>query len=274
MTPELARRGFEAAVNAGALQLDLACAWMAAEESPGVEPGDLVEQLDSIADQIRAGGHDSPGAARPGAEIEQVARLAIGFGALGFGGDADRYDDPSHSLLDRVLSTRRGMPILLASILLEVARRKQIPLLGVGFPGHFLVATATDPPVILDPYHGCRVVPRPMLEAQLHQIDGRPPDRARLEAALAPVGVRYILARINNNLKGSWLRRGQVPPALRAVERLLLVAPDLADEVRDRGLMRLHMGEREGGLADLARYLEMAPEAADRERIAGRLRQG
>jgi regulator of sirC expression with transglutaminase-like and TPR domain len=270
VSPDLARAGFAAAVAAPEIRLDVACAWIAAEENAALDPTAPLAELDTIAAGISV---PEPTADRP--DVERVARLCVGlFGDLGFTGDAEKYDDPENSLLDRVLARRRGMPILLAVVLLEVARRRGVPLVGIGFPGHFLVATATDPPVVLDPFGGGRVVSRATLEARLAQIDGATPSRSRLAEALAPVGPRYVLARVNNNLKGSWLRRGQIPSALRAVERLLLVAPDLVEELRDRGLMRLHLGEQDAGLADLARYLELWPDAPDRERIAGRIRQG
>lgn len=274
MSLERARAGFVDAIAAPEVRLDVACAWIAAEESAGVRPSEVVAALDALSARIPARlSADTGVEPRPGLEAERVARLAVGlFGDEGFAGDVERYDEPENSLLDRVLARRRGLPILLGVVLLEVARRQHVPLVGIGFPGHFLVATRSQPPVVLDPFHGGRVVPRVALEARLLQVDGVPPGRARMESALTPVGPRYILARINNNLKGSWLRRGQIPAALRAVERLLLVAPDLPEEIRDRGLMRLHLGDDQG-LLDLERYLEISPNAPDAERIAARVRR-
>ena len=64
------------------------------------------------------------------------------FEDLGFGGDAERYDDPRNSFLDVVLQRRRGLPILLATVMMEVGRRVGIGVVGVGMPLHFLVRDA------------------------------------------------------------------------------------------------------------------------------------
>ncbi len=265
MTPDRARAGYLAALAGDEPRLDVATAWIAAEENPDLEPDSVISDLDALAARI---------AVAEGPEAERVARIAIGlFSQEGFAGDAAHYDEPANSLIDQVLKRRRGMPILLAVVLLEVASRNRVHLHGIGFPGHFLVATHTDPPVVLDPFNGGRVLTRPVLVARIAQIDGCAPSPTRVAEATTPVGTRYILARINNNLKGSWLRRGRVVEALRAVERMLIVAPDLVEELRDRGLMRLHLGDP-GGIADLRGYLQACPGASDRERIAARIRQG
>ena len=75
--------------------------------------------------------------------------------ANGFHGDQARYDDPDNSMLDLVLTRRRGLPILLSVVYVEVARRAGVELAGVGLPGHFVVGHfGADPPVLLDPFAG------------------------------------------------------------------------------------------------------------------------
>jgi regulator of sirC expression with transglutaminase-like and TPR domain len=158
-------------------------------------------------------------------------------------------------------------------VYLEVARRCGIPAVGVGFPGHFLVNPGTEPPIWVDPFHGGRILSRAALEGRLTEIDRAAPSRDRVESALAPVSNRYLLARIENNLKGSRLRRGDVAGGLRATERLLVAAPELVEELRDRGLMRAHLGRIDAAVEDLRRYLVRRPDAPDRERIESRLRE-
>ena len=73
--------------------------------------------------------------------------------AHGFEGEVERYDDPDNSMLDLVLASRRGLPILLSVVYIEVARRAGIPLRGVGLPGHFVVGHfGADPPLLMDPF--------------------------------------------------------------------------------------------------------------------------
>jgi regulator of sirC expression with transglutaminase-like and TPR domain len=274
MTPEAARAEFEALFRTSEEPpLDRACALVAVEEGATATVEELLGTLDGFAAEVglpSVGIDDGVELAVPLAL--SVARLHhVLFEVHGFTGDPVEYDRPENSLLDHVLASGRGLPILLSVVYLEVARRCGIPAAGVGFPGHFLVNPGTDPPIWVDPFHRGRILPRPALEARLTEIDRAVPSRDRVEAALAPVGPRYLLARIENNLKGSRLRRGDVVGALRATERLLVAAPELVEELRDRGLMRAHLGRIDAAIEDLRRYLLRRPDAPDRERIETRL---
>ncbi|MBN2624562.1 MAG: transglutaminase family protein, partial [Acidimicrobiales bacterium] len=166
--------------------------------------------------------------ARPDLDVEhQVARLdalAAGcaaptleavtthlFDDLGFTGDTADYTNPRNSLLDVVLDRRQGIPITLAVVLIEVARRRGVALHGVGMPGHFVVRAVDDPDVFVDPFHrsvtdraGCR-----RLFARLH--GPRAPFEERF---LDPVGPRAVVARMLTNLQRSFVGRGDRAGAL------------------------------------------------------------
>jgi Transglutaminase-like superfamily len=117
-----------------------------------------------------------------------------------FAGDREDYDDPENSMLDAVLARRRGLPILLSVVYVEVARRAGIALVGVGLPGHFVVGHfGTEPPVLLDPFSGGAAV------------EGEFP-----RALVRPWGVHETAMRMLNNLVGSYQRRGDLGGALRA----------------------------------------------------------
>jgi len=126
-------------------------------------------------------------------------------------GDTDDYSNPRNSLLDVVLDLRLGIPISLSIVVLEVGRRLDIPLQGVGMPGHFLVRDAKDDDVFVDPFHrvqldraGCET-----LFAKLHGA------KARFEPRfLEPVGQRAIMARMLTNLQRSFVGRGDRAGAL------------------------------------------------------------
>lgn len=258
--------------------LDLALAWMAVEEGSARTVDAMLGDLDEIAAAVGLPLVDRP--ADDGVEVAAVPmNVAVArlhhtlFERFGFRGDDDDYDRPENSLLDQVLTRRRGLPILLSAVYLEVARRVGIRADGVGFPGHFLVSPRTEPRIWVDPFRQGRVLPRASLESRVAELDRSPPSRARMQAALAPVGSRYILARVENNLKGARLRRADVAGALRATDRLLALAPELIEELRDRGLMRAHLGDLEPAIADLELYLQRWAGAPDRARIEARIEQ-
>lgn len=142
--------------------------------------------------------------------------MAIACGQLlggehGFAGDRERYDDPDNSMLDIVLSRRRGLPILLSVVYVEVARRANIPLAGVGLPGHFVVGHfGSDPPVLIDPFGGGVALDAPALAP---------------ETSVRPWHAHEIAWRMLNNLVASYERRGDLGRAIRAAQmRLMLPA--------------------------------------------------
>jgi len=149
------------------------------------------------------------------------------FSVHGFTGDTDTYDDPNNSRLDVVLDRRRGLPILLSLILIEVARRTSLHLVGVGFPGHFLVTplSATEP-FFLDPFHGGQALSpdqlRARFEAQHPEVEITAERWAAWTKVVTP---RELFVRINHNLRASWLCRGNLSGTRRAVQRLRQLVP-------------------------------------------------
>jgi regulator of sirC expression with transglutaminase-like and TPR domain len=142
--------------------------------------------------------------------------LALACGRLlggthGFAGERKNYDHPDNSMLDLVLSRRRGLPILLSVVYVEVARRAGIPLAGVGLDSHFVVGHfGVQPPVLLDPFAG-----------------GTPVQARGAEAQARPWGAHEIAMRMLNNLVSAYQRRGDLGAGLRAATmRLALPADD------------------------------------------------
>ncbi len=127
----------------------------------------------------------------------------------GFAGDRTRYDHPDNSMLDIVLKRRRGLPILLSVIYIEVARRADISLVGVGLPGHFVVGHfGSEPPVLLDPFNGGTRIDAPVSES-----------------IVRPWHPHEIATRMLNNLVASYQLRGDLSLAIRAAQmRLMLPA--------------------------------------------------
>jgi regulator of sirC expression with transglutaminase-like and TPR domain len=145
---------------------------------------------------------DELAAGCPEATIDGLRRYL--FDDLGFGGDHDEYDHPDNSFLDVVLQRRRGLPILLASVMIEVGRRVGVPLVGIGMPMHFLVRAATDHDAFVDPFSG-EALDRHGVRRRFDALaQGRLPWTDR---NLAPTPARLIVVRMLTNLRASYDRR-------------------------------------------------------------------
>ena len=151
------------------------------------------------------------------------------FDGLGFGGHAGVYDDPHNSFIDVVLDRRRGLPILLATVMIEVGRRAGVPVVGVGMPMHFLVRSGVDPDAFVDPFSGDPLDRRGARQRFDAMTSGRLPWS---DGHLDPVRPRAIVARILANLRGSYERRRD-PLQVAQVARMRASLPELRAEAAD-----------------------------------------
>ena len=238
--------------------LDLAVALLAADEDPTTDPEAVLASLDSLA----SGLHIPEGAST----IEAVARVNTHvFSTLGFAGDSESYDDPANSLLHRVIKRKRGLPILLSTLYIELARRAGFHVDGIGYPGHFIVRPRdADPPFYLDPFNGGEVRRAEALARRLVRLIPEAAHDAEVRAQfMDPVGPRYILLRMTNNLRASFLRRADGEGVLRSVRRLLLLQPNVLAHTRDLGLVLLGLGHVAEGSDAVSKYLDANPDAPE-----------
>jgi regulator of sirC expression with transglutaminase-like and TPR domain len=188
------------------------------------------------------------------------------FDEEGFRGNRENYDDPRNSYLNEVLDRRTGIPITLAIVYLEVARRAGLKVTGVNFPGHFLVRAAgpvVGDELIIDPFHG---------GALLSELDCRQLLRKHVgdevaydESLLRPATRHDIVVRMLVNLKRLYVRMRSFPQA-RFVSSLLLAAdPSAISELRDRGLLAYHLEDFASALRDLEEFLRLSPNEAEAE---------
>jgi len=183
------------------------------------------------------------------------------FELEGFRGNQARYEDPNNSYLDLVISTRRGLPITLSVVYVEIARRLGLEAHGVGFPGHFLakvvgVDDRREREIIVDPFFGRTLTLADCAERlRAAAGDETPLDRRWLRPATAI----EIYVRMLNNLKLVYLRRGDGMAALGCFDRILVLAPEAALELRDRGLLLERLGCIMPALDDYTLFLELAP---------------
>jgi len=245
------------------IPLDVGAALIAAHEQPWVDPDDLVSRLDDLA----AGLH-LPKGCNP---IEQVARLNLHmFDTLGFSGAEEDYDAPTNSMLDRVIEQRKGLPIVVSLIYIELARRAGVVMDGVGVPGHFVVRPREcEDTFFVDPFGRGKIWrPEEMLVRLRTLTNSGEAPITDPTTYLEPTLPLEIVSRVSRNLKVSYLRRGDAVGALRAVDRLLALSPSQPEERRDRGLLLLELDRHDEARRDLHRYLEDHPGGEDWNMIA------
>jgi regulator of sirC expression with transglutaminase-like and TPR domain len=257
-----ARERFAAIAGLPDERIDLAEAalWIAAEEQPGLDPAPWLARLDAMAAGLlpRLEGVRDP--------LERMGRLA-GFLAdeIGLRGNAEDYYDPRNSLLNEVLARGLGIPITLAVVHMEVGRRVDVPLHGVGFPGHFLLRHSRHDQLLFDPFDRGRPLTEEDCRSRLDQLSGG--TLAFDPRLLKPSSPRQILVRMLNNLWRIYLHRGDFLRTLSALDRVLLLDADDVGARRDRGLLSLRWGDPTRGIEDLERYLALEPEAPDHAAI-------
>ena len=194
------------------------------------------------------------------------------FGRLGFQGNPDDYYDPCNSYLDRVVATRRGIPITLSVLTIAVARRRGIDLVGVGMPGHFLVRSVPDAGLFVDPFGNGQVLDIAGVRALFHSLHG--PDAAFSQTMLAPVGPRVVATRMLNNLVAIFSSRRDQHGRLGAL-RLRAAIPGASLEDRAEvaaGLAAVGEFSEAGRWLDALSFEAPEPVAAGYRRAADRLR--
>lgn len=241
---------------------------IAAEEYPDLDVTAWLGRLDQMARELNA---RLPEDRSADALIAALNRFL--FDTQGFSGNGADYYDPRNSYINEVLERRTGIPISLSIVYMELGRRIGLPLEGVSFPGHFLVACPVPGgTLVLDPYSRGISLGREDLERRLEQLYGAQVlERVDLADLLQPAAKRDILARLLRNLKSVYLRAGDLPRGLSAIERILAIDPDNASELRDRGLVFRKLECFRGALDDLQRYLALEPEAGDVDEIRARI---
>lgn len=245
---------------------------VAQDEYPGLDPQGVLAQVDALAERLKR---------RVPADAVALQKLRFlnryFFQDLGFAGNVNDYYDPRNSYLHEVLGMRRGIPITLALLYIELATQIGLNARGVSFPGHFLVKLRSGKgEVVIDPLTG-QSLSRGDLEERL-----MPYRRARgltgdfeipLGLFLQAAAPRDVIARLLRNLKEIHRSAEDGPRLLAVCERLVVLLPQAWDERRDRGLARAALGLDEDAAADLAAYLEHQPDADDAPVLRERLRR-
>jgi regulator of sirC expression with transglutaminase-like and TPR domain len=268
-----ARQGFYRAIAQPDEQINLAEAalYIAQEEYPDLEIEAYFNALDTMAAEVE---ERLPSERYPLRLIQSLNHYL--YDDLGFVGNTSDYYDPRNSFLNDVIERRTGIPITLSLVYMEIARRIDFPMVGVGMPGHFLIRPSIeDMEIYVDAYHGGETLFAEDCQNRLNQIYGQ---SVELQPAfLQPIGPRQFLARMLTNLKMIYLNRDQAQKSLAAIERILLLFPDASLELRDRGILHYHLGAWSEAYQDLKTYLAKVPDAEDAaaiQQLIDRIAQG
>ncbi|KAB2904402.1 MAG: tetratricopeptide repeat protein [Burkholderiaceae bacterium] len=247
-----------------------AAACLAHDEYPDLDVEQLLGDVDQLLARLRR---------RLAPDAPSLQRLRVlnqfFYGDLGFGSNVNNYYDPENSYLNAVLRTRRGIPISLAVLWLELAQGVGLHVRGIGFPGHFMVkALLPKGQVVLDPLTG-QSLSREELTERLEPYKRRSglvgdydvPLGLYLQAATP----REILARMLRNLKEIHQSQQDGQRLIAVLDRLVVLQPEAWGERRDRGLAHAECGHFPQAVADLEAYVVHAEEALDVDAISERL---
>ena len=237
---------------------------IASEEYPGLDIGAYLVRLDEMGATLKR---------RLRADISPadtiVALNRFVFEENGFTGNSADYYDARNSFLNEVLDRKRGIPITLAIVYIEIGQRIGLPLQGISFPGHFLVkCPLREGAVILDPYARGMSLGLDELRKRVKALGSgtEPPDPV-IANMLAAAGNKEILARMLRNLKAIYTHHKDWIKALSAADRIITIMPLCAEEYRDRGTIYVNLECFRAALFDLQAYLQMLPAAKDADTV-------
>jgi len=257
------------------LNLLEAAASLAQDEYPDLDVQAVLSEVDALGLRLR---QRLPADASAQSKLRSLCRYF--YEELGFAGNVNNYYERDNSFIHRVLATRRGIPISLAVVFLELATQLGLRAQGLAFPGHFLVRISMgNGELILDPFTG-QSLSRSRLDEMLQAFRGSTGLQGEVDLPvdlfLQPTPPRDILARMLRNLKEIHRAAQDWTRLLAVQQRLVILLPHSALERRDRGLVLESLGHWPAAAEDLEAYLAQEPKALDgpmlQERLA-RLRE-
>ncbi len=188
---------------------------------------------------------------------------------LGFCGDTRDYYNPANSLLHQVLERRRGMPILLSIVWMEVGRRARFAIEGIGMPGHFLVRIGGGQGVLSDPFSAGALLSAEDCRRALHELSGG--TIAWRDEFLSPSSEDQILERVLQNLAGSYKRAADEAGRYRAATFLAALRPDSPDRLLERAEIADELGLWDEAAETYVQLVERFPETSEALEAAERL---
>ena len=257
------RRQFVNEVDQSDERINLARAALliAKEEYPQLSVARHLGYLDQLTEEVRDRIADEMA---PLVILEELLRTV--YKRNGFRGNTEAFYDPRNSFLSDVLDRKKGVPLTLGIVLLEVGWRLDLPLEGVSFPGHFLVRyDGVAVRLLVDPFDSGRIWFEDQAQELLDRVYG---GMVTVRPRFLKVSARReMLVRLLTQLKGIYLNVQDNDRALATIERILVIHPTAPRQIRDKGTLLARMGRSGEALEQLQWYLDYAPDASDAGQI-------
>jgi regulator of sirC expression with transglutaminase-like and TPR domain len=247
--------------DAGPLDLREGALALAVFDAPTERLEGYRAHLDQMTREVAdAVGDDASGEGR------LAALTHVLFGMHGYRGDSETYDDLQNANLIRVMDRRKGLPVALGILMIHLARTRGWDMVGLDFPGHFLIRLDTGGArLVVDPFHEGAVMDAAALRALLKMAVGQ--DAELRPEHYEPISDRDILLRLQNNIKLRLLRAQRIDEAAGVVDGMLLLAPNRPALWRESGLMNAHIGNVRTAIGAFDRYLDIETRPGPRQEI-------
>ena len=231
-------------------------------EYPNLDSAPYIAQVEELGRRVSAKIDD------PGEPAQCIAALnCVLFDQELFRGNTADYYHPRNSFINDVLDRRMGIPITLALLYMEVARRAGFQLFGVGMPGHFMLKhyDIDGRSFFIDAFERGSVLSEDDCKRKIESIHAG-------QITLRPeflliVTRRQMLTRMLNNLRTIYLSRRDFRRAIQVVDLILVIYPRSPEDVKQRAALRYNLRDLSGAVSDFEEYVKMAPDASDAEEI-------
>ncbi len=244
-----------------AARLDRAALDLATIQFPGLRPEPFLDQLNELAARLG----DRLRNFNDGRDFVETAQRFL-FGELGFHGNEENFFDPLNSCLNQVLERRTGLPITLSVMYMEIARRLQMPVYGIGLPRHFVIQFDDgNYSTFIDPFHGGRAI----TARDCFVLADAPVADPSLLRRVTP---KQIIMRMVQNMHTAYVRSRDFSRAVTTLDLMIAGAPDTAAWYKGRGMLLLELKKWQSARRDLQHYLELEPQAPDRDEVARQIR--
>jgi len=231
-------------------------------DEPALDVERYTRRLDELAARVAVKIED------PDDPVQIIAALNdVLFREEVFRGNTVDYYSPRNSFLHHVLDRRLGIPITLALVYMEVARRVGFQLFGVGMPGHFLLKhyDVDGHSILIDAFERGSIVTEDDCRQKLDSIYSG--QVALQPEFLLPVTRRQMLTRMLNNLRSIYLSQRDFRRAVQVVDLVLVIYPRSPEDMKQRAVLRYNLNDYRGALSDFEEYVKMSPDASDAEEI-------
>lgn len=246
------------------IDLTLCALALAAPEHEGISVERYSHHIAKLSADVRARFNSLiEGGADDSAQTRLAALKHILADREGYHGDIDNYDDLQNADLMRVIDRRKGMPIALCILYIQVGRNSGFDVQGVNFPGHFLCRIEhAGVRLIFDPFERCELMEAPQLRQLIKRVRG---PHAELSADYYETASnRDILIRLQNNVKLRLIEASDYKKALHSVEMMRLVDPQEHRLLLDAGVLYAKTNQKQKAIEVLEAYLTKATNPEDR----------